>query len=38
MFGRLLITVDAVGLLFGAIIADMGHTHQKNPRWPPHAK
>lgn len=38
MFGKLLITVDAIGLLFGAIIADMGHTHQKNPRWPPHAK
>lgn len=38
MFGRLLLTADAVGLLFGAVIADYNHTHMYNPLWPPHAK
>jgi hypothetical protein len=38
MFGKLLLTVDAVALLLGAPIADYNHTHIFNPRWPPHAK
>ncbi|KUI61790.1 hypothetical protein VP1G_08959 [Cytospora mali] len=38
MFGRALLTLDAIGLLFGAWVADWGVTHQFNPRWPPHAK
>lgn len=36
--GKILLTIDAIGLLFGAPIADMNETHQHNPRWPPHAK
>ena len=38
MLGKLLITIDAIGLLFGAPIADINKTHLFNPRWPPHAK
>lgn len=38
MLGRILLTLDSLGLLFGALIADMNETHQFNPRWPPHAK
>ncbi|KAH7318077.1 hypothetical protein B0I35DRAFT_478613 [Stachybotrys elegans] len=38
MLGKILLTVDALGLLFGAPLADMNETHQYNPRWPPHAK
>ncbi|KKY31006.1 hypothetical protein UCDDA912_g09047 [Diaporthe ampelina] len=38
MLGRALLTLDSLGLLFGAWVADMNHTHQRNPRWPPHAK
>ncbi|CAH0055595.1 unnamed protein product [Clonostachys solani] len=38
MIGKCLLTIDAVGLLVGAVIADMDETHQYNPRWPPHAK
>lgn len=38
MLGRILLTLDSLGLLFGAVIADMNETHQYNPRWPPHAK
>ncbi len=38
MLGKLLLTVDAIGLLLGAPIADFNHTHIFNPRWPPHAK
>ncbi|KFA66243.1 hypothetical protein S40285_10282 [Stachybotrys chlorohalonatus IBT 40285] len=38
MLGRILLTIDAAGLLLGAPIADMNETHQFNPRWPPHAK
>ncbi|KAH9908172.1 hypothetical protein F4778DRAFT_466254 [Xylariomycetidae sp. FL2044] len=38
MLGRLLLTIDAAGLLLGAPIADYGHTHMFNPNWPPHAK
>jgi hypothetical protein len=38
MLGKILLTLDAIGLLLGAPIADMSHTHIYNPRWPPHAK
>ncbi|EAQ84214.1 hypothetical protein CHGG_10618 [Chaetomium globosum CBS 148.51] len=38
MLGKLFLTLDAIGLLFGAPIADYNHTHIFNPRWPPHAK
>ncbi|KAK3898550.1 hypothetical protein C8A05DRAFT_47165 [Staphylotrichum tortipilum] len=38
MLGKLLLTVDAIGLLLGAPIADYNHTHIFNPRWTPHAK
>ncbi|EJT82299.1 hypothetical protein GGTG_02273 [Gaeumannomyces tritici R3-111a-1] len=38
MLGRALLTIDCVGLLFGAIIADFNETHIYNPRWPPHAR
>jgi len=38
MLGRVLLTVDSIGLLFGAVIADWNETHVYNPRWPPHAK
>jgi hypothetical protein len=36
--GRSLLTVNAVVLILGGFIADMGRTHMRNPRWPPHAK
>ncbi|KAK4235445.1 hypothetical protein C8A03DRAFT_46433 [Achaetomium macrosporum] len=38
MFGKILLTIDALGLLLGAPIADYNHTHIFNPRWTPHAK
>ncbi len=38
MLGRILLTIYAAALLFGAVIADWNHTHVFNPRWPPHAK
>ncbi|KAK3386418.1 hypothetical protein B0H63DRAFT_392008 [Podospora didyma] len=38
MLGKILLTIDALGLIFGAPIADYNHTHIFNPRWPPHAK
>ncbi|KAK3343486.1 hypothetical protein B0T25DRAFT_300470 [Lasiosphaeria hispida] len=38
MLGKLLLTLDALGLLLGAPIADYSHTHIFNPGWPPHAK
>ncbi|CAN8103899.1 unnamed protein product [Discula destructiva] len=39
MLGRLLLTVDALGLVLGAWIADYNSpSHIFNPRWPPHAK
>lgn len=38
MFGRALLTLDSIMLLFGAFIADWNETHIHNPNWPPHAK
>lgn len=38
MLGRILLTLDAVGLILGAPIADLNHTHIYNHRWKPHAK
>jgi len=38
MLGKIFLTLDAIGLLFGAPLADYGPTHIFNPRWPPHAK
>ena len=38
VLGKILISIDALGLLVGAPIADFDVTHQYNPRWPPHAK
>ncbi|KAI4862514.1 hypothetical protein F4820DRAFT_450902 [Hypoxylon rubiginosum] len=39
MLGRLLLTLDALGMCFGTIFADcFNETHMFNPRWPPHAK
>ena len=36
--GRSLLTLNAAVVLVGGFIADMGPTHMRNPRWPPHAK
>ena len=36
--GRLLLTVNAAVVMLGGFVADMGATHMRNPRWPPHAK
>jgi hypothetical protein len=36
--GRSLLTLNAVVVMLGGFIADMGATHMRNPRWPPHAK
>lgn len=36
--GRSLLTVNAVVVMLGGFMADMGKTHMGNPRWPPHAK
>ena len=36
--GRSLLTINAVVVMAGGFIADMGKTHMRNPRWPPHAK
>ncbi|KAJ4422040.1 hypothetical protein N0V82_003336 [Gnomoniopsis sp. IMI 355080] len=39
MFGRVLLSIDALGLLLGAWVADYNsESHIFNPRWPPHAK
>ncbi|KAI0836275.1 hypothetical protein F5Y06DRAFT_273781 [Hypoxylon sp. FL0890] len=39
MLGRLLLTLDALGLCFGTLYADcFNETHMFNPRWRPHAK
>ncbi|PFH61275.1 hypothetical protein XA68_17788 [Ophiocordyceps unilateralis] len=38
MLGKILLTIDAIGLAVGPVIADMNETHMYNPRWPPHAK
>jgi len=37
-FGKVLISVSAVGTLVGSYIADWNETHIHNPAWPPHAK
>lgn len=36
--GRVLFTINAVGLAVGGFIADWNATHIYNPNWPPHAK
>ncbi len=36
--GRSLLTANAVVVMLGGFMADMGKTHMRNPRWPPHAK
>ncbi|KAI0847315.1 hypothetical protein F5Y00DRAFT_263677 [Daldinia vernicosa] len=39
MLGQLLLTIDALGMCFGTIMADcLNETHLFNPRWRPHAK
>ncbi|KAI1077206.1 hypothetical protein F5B20DRAFT_593018 [Whalleya microplaca] len=39
MLGRLLLTVDAIGMAAGALKMDyFSETHMFNPRWRPHAK
>ncbi|KAK3311989.1 hypothetical protein B0H66DRAFT_100508 [Apodospora peruviana] len=38
MLGQILLTLDAFGLIFGAIMADWNETHIFNPRFTPHAK
>ncbi|KAI1207304.1 uncharacterized protein F4807DRAFT_183811 [Annulohypoxylon truncatum] len=39
MLGRLLLTVDALGMCIGTLKADyFNESHMFNPRWPPHAK
>ncbi|KAI0174169.1 hypothetical protein BJ166DRAFT_139066 [Pestalotiopsis sp. NC0098] len=39
MWGRLLLTFDAIGLIAGTLKADyFSATHMYNPNWPPHAK
>ncbi|KAI1866787.1 uncharacterized protein JN550_007334 [Neoarthrinium moseri] len=39
MWGRILLTVDALGMGIGALKADyFSETHMFNPNWPPHAK
>jgi uncharacterized protein DUF6640 len=37
-FGKVLISLSAVGTMVGAYIADWNETHIHNPTWPPHAK
>ncbi|KAI4604279.1 hypothetical protein KJ359_000412 [Pestalotiopsis sp. 9143b] len=39
MWGRILLTFDAIGLIAGTLKADyFSATHMYNPNWPPHAK
>lgn len=39
MLGRLLLTVDAIGMCVGTLKADFfNESHMYNPNWPPHAK
>lgn len=39
MLGRVLLTLDALGLVFGAWLADyFSESHMFNPLWTPHAK
>ncbi|MFL6124904.1 DUF6640 family protein [Actinophytocola sp.] len=37
-FGKVLISLSAVGTMVGAYAADWNETHIYNPTWPPHAK
>jgi hypothetical protein len=37
-FGKVLISLSAVGTMVGAYAADWNETHIHNPTWPPHAK
>lgn len=37
-WGKLLISLNALPLIFGAWAADFNATHVFNPNWPPHAK
>jgi hypothetical protein len=37
-FGKVLISVTAVGTMVGSYAADWNETHIHNPAWPPHAK
>ena len=37
-FGKVLISLSAVGTGFGVFIADWNESHIYNPAWPPHAK
>jgi hypothetical protein len=37
-FGKVLISLSAVGTAVGAYVADWNETHIHNPTWPPHAK
>lgn len=38
MLGKVLLTIDALILLFAAPAADYSETHIFNPAWKPHAK
>ncbi|ETS74334.1 hypothetical protein PFICI_14200 [Pestalotiopsis fici W106-1] len=39
MWGRILLTIDSVGLIAGSLKADyFSETHMFNPNWAPHAK
>ncbi|WP_020670947.1 DUF6640 family protein [Amycolatopsis nigrescens] len=37
-FGKVLISLSAVGTMVGSYAADWNETHIYNPTWPPHAK
>jgi hypothetical protein len=37
-FGKVLISLSAVGTMIGSYVADWNETHIHNPAWPPHAK
>jgi hypothetical protein len=37
-FGKVLVSLSAVGTLAGSYAADWNETHIHNPAWPPHAK
>ncbi|OTB02209.1 hypothetical protein M426DRAFT_322917 [Hypoxylon sp. CI-4A] len=39
MLGRILLTIDALGMCIGTLLADcFNETHMFNPNWRPHAK